>query len=156
VSARLLVLVMPGQEGAALAGLATLVATARGERAHIRIACFQPLPPSREDRHGRIVAGTDREMDRITRTTAEAFAAAARGFVDVSIECVVRFGRPRREARVETEVWEPDIVASFEGRGPLGTIRYLVTGARRRAASASAASRATSSPAFWRRAMRTP
>ena len=50
----------------------------------------------------------------------------------------------------------PDVVASFEGRGALGAIRYLITGARRSAASASAASRATRSAAFWRRAMRTP
>ena len=156
MSARLLVLVMPGQERAALAGLATLVATARAARAAIRIACFQPMPAPREDRHGRVVSDTDREMARITHMTEEAFAAAARVFDDVPIDCVVRFGHPRREARIETDALAHDIVASFEGHGALATIRYLITGARRRAASASAASRATRSAAFWRRAMRTP
>jgi len=156
VSARLLVLVMPGQARAALAGLAALVATARAEGAAIRIACFQPLPSPREDRHGCIVADVDREMARITHAVEDAFDAAARVFGDVAVECVVRFGRPRREARIETELYAPDIVASFEGRGALGAMRYLITGARRNAASASAASRATRSAAFWRRAMRTP
>ncbi|HTO10010.1 MAG TPA: hypothetical protein VMQ51_00465 [Candidatus Binatia bacterium] len=156
MSARLLVLVMPGQERAALAGLAALVATARADGAVLRIACFQPLPAPREDHHGRVVADVDREMARLTRTLESTFDAAARVFDDVAIECVVRFGRPRREARLETEAYAPDIVASFEGRGALGTMRYLITGARRSAAAASAASRATRSAAFWRRAMRTP
>jgi hypothetical protein len=156
VSARLLAIVMSGQERAALAGLAALVATARAEGAALRLACFQPLPPPREDRHGRVVADTDREMARISREIQAVFGAAARVFGDVAIECVVRFGRPRREARVETETYAPGIVALFESRGALGTMRYLVTGARRRQASASAASRATRSAAFWRRAIRTP
>ena len=156
MSARLLVLVMPGQERAALSAMATLVATARGAQASIRIACLRPLPPPREDRHGRIVADTDQEMERITRTTIESFAAAARVFSGVTIEPVVRFGRLRHEARLETEAYRPDFVARFEGRAPLAAIRYLVTGTRRRAASVSAASRATRSAAFWRRAMRTP
>ncbi|HEY2995757.1 MAG TPA: hypothetical protein VGM22_23315 [Methylomirabilota bacterium] len=156
MSARLLALVMPGQEATALAALPTLVATARHERLSIRIACFQPLPPPREDRHGRVVADTDREMARLTAAAEVTFAAATRVFEDVAIECVVRFGRPSREARLEVEALAPDVVASFEGRGALSAIRYLISGARRSAASASAASRPTRSAAFWRRAMRTP
>jgi len=156
MSARLLALVMPGQERAALAGLPALVATARSERALVRIACLQPLPRPREDRHGRVVADVDREMARITRTLEATFTAGARVFDDVTLDCVVRFGRPRREARLEREAWTPDVVASFEGRRALSAIRYLVTGRRRSAASASAASRVTSAAAFWRRAMRTP
>ena len=132
MSARLLALVMPGQERAALAALPALVATARGEEAALRLACLRPLPAPREDRHGRVVADVDAEMARLTRETEGAFAAAARVFGDVTIECVVRFGRPRREARLEREAWAPDVVASFERRDTLGTIRYLITGARRR------------------------
>src|SRR6185503_17290946 len=75
---RLLALVMPGQEASALAALPALVATARGDAARIRIACICPLPPAREDRHGYVVADTDREMARITRTLEETFAAATR------------------------------------------------------------------------------
>ena len=156
MTARLLALVMPGQKPAALGALPALVATARAEGAALRIASCRRFPAPREDRHGRVVADVDREMARITRETEAVFAAATRVFADVPIECVVRFGRPRREARLETEAWAPDVVAFFEGRGTLEAIRYLVTGARRSAASASAASRATSSAAFWRRAMRTP
>jgi len=51
---------------------------------------------------------------------------------------VVRFGRPRREARLETEAWAPGVVAFFERRG---------------AVAASVAGRASRSTAFWRRAL---
>jgi len=156
---RLLALVMPGQEAAALAALPALIATARGDRARMRIACMQPLPPPRENEYGQVVADTDREMARITRIMEATFAAATRRFADVPIECVVRFGAPPREARIETEAFAPHVVARFERRPPLGAIRYLLTGARRSrpsAASASAATRATRSAAFWRRAMRVP
>lgn len=146
MSARLLVLVMPGQERAALAGLAALVATARADGAALRIACFQPLPAPREDRHGRVVADVDREMARLTRTLESTFGAAARVFDDVAIECVVRFGRPRREARVEREAYAPDLVASFEGRGALGTMRYLITGARRQLVAGKAVTTQRSGP----------
>ena len=141
---------------AALAALPALVATARSEGAALRLACLRPFPAPREDRHGRVVADVDREMARITRTLEATFTAGARVFDDVTLDCVVRFGRPRREARLEREAWTPDVVASFEGRRALSAIRYLVTGRRRSAASASAASRVTSAAAFWRRAMRTP
>ena len=156
MSRRLLALVRPGQERAAVAALPALVASVRHTPAVIRVVCLQPLPPPREDRHGRVVADTDHEMARISARLEATFAAATRVFTGVTLECVVRFGRPRREARLENEVFVPDIIASFEGRDAPAAIRYAVTGARRSAASASAASRATSSLAFWRRAMRTP
>ena len=72
MSARLLALVRPGQERVALAALPALVATARAERASIRIACVRPLPPPREDRHGRVISDTDREMARLTSATEAA------------------------------------------------------------------------------------
>jgi len=67
VSARLLALVMPGQEHAALAALPALVATARGAGAAIRLACFRPLPAPRQDRHGRVVVGVARGARRSSR-----------------------------------------------------------------------------------------
>jgi hypothetical protein len=149
-SRRLLALVWPGQEAAALAGLRALVATARAERACLRLACLRPLPPPRVDHWDRIVANVDREMDRITRATLERFDAAARVFDDVAIECVVRFGVPRREARLEVEAFAPDLVASFESRRRAALAIRLARQAepsRRATASASAASRATRSPA---------
>jgi hypothetical protein len=80
-----------------------------------------PLP--REDRHGRVVADVDQEMERITRTTVETFTAAVRVFGDVSMECVVRFGIPSQEAKIEAEVFEPNVVAYFGSRREPGTIR---------------------------------
>ena len=135
MSARLLAPVMPGQERAARQGLPALVATARGACAGVRVACLRPLPPPREDRHGRVVADVDRERDRITRATEATFAAAARVFGDVPIECVVRFGRPAREAAIEVEAFAPHLVASFGSRRTPGAIRLR---ARRRPAGAAA------------------
>jgi nucleotide-binding universal stress UspA family protein len=123
MSARLLALVMPDQEPAALDALGALAATARAERARLRFACLRPLPPPRVDRYGRTVADVDREMERITRTTVERFTTAARVFDDVDVECVVRFGTPVDEARLEKEAFAPDLIASFESRRESVTIR---------------------------------
>jgi nucleotide-binding universal stress UspA family protein len=112
VSARLLAIVRPGQETAALDGLPALVATARIEHAHLRLACFRPLPPARVDRYDRVIADVDREMDRIARSLVERFRTAARAFADVTVECVVRFGRPAREIRVETDVFAPSALTT--------------------------------------------
>jgi hypothetical protein len=123
MSSRLLALVMPGQEPAALDALCALAATARAERARMRIACLRPLPPPRVDRYGRTVADVDREMERITRTTIEQFTTAARAFDDLDVECVVRFGEPAEEARLEKEVFAPDLIASFDARRESVAIR---------------------------------
>jgi hypothetical protein len=53
-------------------------------------------------------------MDRITRTTVEAFAEATRAIRDVAVETVVRFGAPARELRLEIDGFTPDLVAFFE------------------------------------------
>ena len=124
MTARLLAIVRPGQETTALDGLPALVATARAEHARLRLACFRPLPPARVDRHDRVIADIDREMDRIARSLVERFTAATRAFDDVPVECVVRFGRPAREIRLETEAFAATLVACFERRrDPSVTIR---------------------------------
>ena len=110
---RVLAVVFPGEEGAALDGLRTLVGVARAERARIRVACFRPLPPPRVDRRARVVADRDREMERITVTIIEAFETITRLVHDVPIETVVRFGAPLREVALETEAFAPDLVTFF-------------------------------------------
>jgi hypothetical protein len=77
------------------------------------------------DRHGRVVADTDREMARITRTTVDALDAAARAYGEVAIETVVRFGDAGREALIEADVFQPDLMMFFAARGggPLARLR---------------------------------
>lgn len=113
MSARLLAIITPGDEAAALASLAGLVTVARAAEAEVRLAYFRDLPPPRVDRHDRMVADTDAEMTRIASVARRALGSAARVFDDVKMETVVRFGKPRREVPIEAEVYAPQIVVLF-------------------------------------------
>jgi hypothetical protein len=113
VSARLLAVITPGDEAAALASLAGLVTIARAAEAEVRLAYFRDLPAPRVDRYDRLVADTDAEMARIVSVATRALDSGARVFDDVKMETVVRFGTPRREVPIETEVYAPQIVVLF-------------------------------------------
>ena len=113
MSARLLAVITPGDEAAALASLAGLVTVARAAEAEVRLAYFRDLPAPRVDRHDRMVADTDAEMVRIASVATRALGSAARVFDDVKMETVVRFGKPRREVPIEAEVYAPQIVVLF-------------------------------------------
>jgi len=123
VSARLLAIITPGDEAAALASLAGLVTVARAAEAEVRLAYFRDLPPPRVDRHDRMVADTDAEMTRIASVARRALGSAARVFDDVKMETVVRFGKPRREVPIEAEVYAPQIVVLFAAAGLLSRLR---------------------------------
>ena len=113
MSPRLLAVITPGDEAAALAGFAGLMSIARAAGAEVRVAYVHDLPEPRVDRHDRIVADTDTEMARIEATATHTVVTAARVFDDVPVETVVRFGAPRREAALEAEVYAPQIVVVF-------------------------------------------
>jgi len=113
VSARLLAIITPGDEAAALGSLAGLVTIARAAEVEVRLAYFRDLPPPRVDRHDRMVADTDAEMTRIASMATRALGSAARVFDDVKMETVVRFGKPRREVPIEAEVYAPQILVLF-------------------------------------------
>lgn len=134
MSTRLLAVVLEGQEAAALATLPALAAVARAEAACVRVAYLRAFPRPRVDRFDRIVVDTDREMARITDTTIETFASAARPFDDVTVQVVVRFGRLCDEAAIESEVFAPDLVSILAPRdaGPFG--RFATWTLRRRIA----------------------
>ena len=83
MSARLLAVITPGDEAAALAGFAGLVTVARAAEAEVRLAYFRALPAPRVDRHDRTVADTDTEMARIASVATRALGSAARVFADV-------------------------------------------------------------------------
>ena len=50
-------------------------------------------------------------MNRHDRAVGGTLTSAARRYDDVPIEVVVRFGVPRREIAIETEVFTPSLVA---------------------------------------------
>jgi hypothetical protein len=116
VSARLLAIVLEGQEPAARAGMPALAAIARAEDAAVRLAVLRRLPPPQVDRHDRVVAGLDAEMARVERAVAETLGAAARAYDGVALEVIVRFGAPGREALIETQAWAPDVAVLFDAR----------------------------------------
>jgi hypothetical protein len=113
MSARMLAVITPGDEAAALSSLAGLATIARAAQAEVRLAYVRDLPPPRLDRHDRPIADTDAEMARISGVVSQALGSAARVFDDVAVETVVRFGKPRREAAVEADVYAPQIVVVF-------------------------------------------
>jgi hypothetical protein len=119
VSTRLLAIITPGDEAAALASIAGLVTVARAAEAEVRLAYFRDLPAPRVDRHDRVVADTDAEMARIASVATRALGSAARVFDDVEMETVVRFGKPRREVPLEAEVYAPQIVVLFAAAASL-------------------------------------
>lgn len=134
MSARLLAIVLEGQEPAVRAGMPVLAAVARAEHAAVRLAYLRPLPSPRVDRHDRVVAGVDAEMARVERAVGETLGAMARAYDDVMLEIVVRFGAPGGEALIETEAWAPDVAVLFgPGRGDLVT-RLRLWALRRRLA----------------------
>ena len=134
MNTRMLVVVFAGQEVAALQGLPALLATARADRRHVRLAYFRALPPPRLDQHGRVVTDTDREMARITDATRDALTTVLRQLGPDPVEIVVRFGAPGREVLRETDVFTPDLVAFFAPPAAALATRLRVWALRRRVA----------------------
>ena len=77
----------------------------------VRLAFLTPLPPPRVDHHDRVIADTEREMERLAdhaETRSRSMAAEMEG---VPVEMVIRFGRPHAELSIEVEVFGPDLIA---------------------------------------------
>ena len=120
VCGRVLGVVLRGQEAAAIRALGALVGIARADRAWMRLAYVHPLPRPRVNREDRVVVDQDLEMARITDRIGGLLSWAARRFDDIAIDTVVRFGVPRREVAIETEAFQPQLVACFaSSRGSL-------------------------------------
>ena len=125
MKARMLVVLLEEQEAAAVQGMAALVAVARAERAVVRLASLHRMPSPRTDRHGRVVADSDREMVRIAGAAVESLQVAARPYADVEIEAVARFGTPGPELGIELDTFAPTLVTFLTARagGPLARLQ---------------------------------
>lgn len=108
---RILVPITPGASADYALAAHSAARIARKTGGVVRLAYLAPLPPPRVDREDRIVADTDREMARIAARAGEYLAALAAGMEGVSVDTVVRFGRPQAELSIEAEAFGADLVA---------------------------------------------
>jgi nucleotide-binding universal stress UspA family protein len=83
---------------------------ARPSSGRIRIVYVSPMPPPRVDRYDRIVADTDREMERIAAAAEERLRLMACYLDGVPVERVVRFGRLSSEMCIEAEAFGADLI----------------------------------------------
>jgi len=77
----------------------------------VRLALLTPLPPPRVDRHDRVIADTEREMERLAAHAERHLRSMAAEMEGVPVEMVIRFGRPSAELSIEVEVFGPDLIA---------------------------------------------
>ncbi|HEV8471800.1 MAG TPA: hypothetical protein VGR82_03395 [Methylomirabilota bacterium] len=111
--ARVLMAIFEGQEAGGVAGVTRVARLARAQNAALRVAYFHRIPPGREDRRGRIIVETDREMARIEHEIVAAVTDAA----GAAVECVVRFGARVRELDMELDVYAPGTLAVLAPSG---------------------------------------
>jgi nucleotide-binding universal stress UspA family protein len=83
---------------------------ARQSSGRVRIVYVSPIPPPRVDRYDRVVADTDREIERIAATAEEELRVMASYLGGVPVERVVRFGRLPKEMAIEAEVFGADLI----------------------------------------------
>jgi hypothetical protein len=108
---RILVPITPDAPADYVTAALSAARIARKSGGMVRLAYISPLPPPRLDKQDRVVADTDREMERITGAALERLAALASEMDGVPVESVVRFGRLGAELALEVEVFEADLVA---------------------------------------------
>jgi nucleotide-binding universal stress UspA family protein len=102
--------------------LPLVITLARGSGAAIRLLVVEPVPESRVDKDGRVVAYADQEQARLEAEGLDYLRALTRQCGGVSdVECVVRFGDPVDEILREAGAFEADLIAvTTEGRSALG------------------------------------
>jgi nucleotide-binding universal stress UspA family protein len=102
--------------------LPLVITLARGSGAAMRLLVVEPVPESRVDRDGRVVAYADQEQARLEAEGLDYLRALTRQCGGVSdVECVVRFGDPVDEILREAGAFEADLIAvTTEGRSALG------------------------------------
>ncbi len=94
---------------------------ARGAQASVRLLHVAPVPESRIDAGGRVIAYADQEMERVEAEGLDYLHAIEVQFGETPVECVVRFGDPVQEILREAEVFDADLIAvSTAGRSGVG------------------------------------
>ncbi len=93
---------------------------ARGGQVTVRLLHVAPVPDTRIDDEGRVIAYADQEMDRLQAEALDYLRAVEVQFVETPVECLVRFGDPVSEILREAETFGADLIAvCATGRGGL-------------------------------------
>lgn len=88
-----------------------VTALARDSGATVRLLRVFPVPERVVGTHGRTVAYTDQEMQRLTHEGLETLRRIEAGMAGVPVETVVRFGEPAAEIALEAEAFDADLIA---------------------------------------------
>jgi nucleotide-binding universal stress UspA family protein len=84
---------------------------ASGTGSSVRLLRVAPVPELVMGPHGRVVAYTDQEMDRLTAEGLRDLSRSEAQFVGVPVESRVRFGDPVEEILLESEAFGADLIA---------------------------------------------
>jgi nucleotide-binding universal stress UspA family protein len=97
-----------------------LGALARDSGATLRLLRVMPVPERVVDPHGWTVAYADQEMERLTAVGRDDLQRLEDELGDITVESVVRFGKPVEEILLEAEAFDADLIAlSGAARGRL-------------------------------------
>lgn len=91
-------------------------ALAREHGAIVRLLRVFPVPERVVGTHGRTIAYSDQEMERLTNEGREDFARIEAELDGVPVETVVRFGDAREEILLEAEAFGADLIALATSR----------------------------------------
>lgn len=105
-------ILVPLDRSAASEALLPLIAdAARGAGATVRLLHVAPVPGVVESDYGRVVADSERAIDRADAAGQNYLEGAGASLQGIPVERVVRFGEPAHEILIEAEAWGADLVA---------------------------------------------
>jgi len=107
---RILMVITPQTPGDLRSAARSAAAVAREGGGQVRMVFVRPIPPPRMDRHDRLVADPDTEMERLAVLADSRMAALDAEFGDVPVESLVRFGRLAAEVSIEAENFGADLI----------------------------------------------
>jgi len=88
-----------------------VAALAAGAGSSVRLLRVAPVPDLVIGSHGRPVAYSDQQMDRLTAEGLRDLGRSEAHFTGVPVESTVRFGDPVEEILLESEAFEADLIA---------------------------------------------
>lgn len=110
---RILVPLSRSERAEAVLPLVADVARARG--ATVRLLRVAPLPETRRDAYGRVIAYASQEMERLEAAALDDLWSVEGELEGIPVESRVRFGDPVEEILVEAEAFGAELIAVGAG-----------------------------------------